>query len=175
MEGLIKHVLDTKVQPAALGTSFRPERRTFELWPLVQRLIIDLDSVSSQHDITVINEIPRSLAVWADAGLVSQVFQNLLGNAFKYAARGRVVVSAREDGDKVTCVVHDNGAGIPLEMLAKVFDKLESDPDKDGTGLGLAIVKQIVEAHGGTVIAESTHGAGAMFTFTLPARSETVA
>jgi signal transduction histidine kinase len=139
---------------------------------LVQRLIIDLKSVSSEHDIEVVNEIPRPLRVWADAGLISQVFQNMLGNAFKYAARGRVVVRAREEGGTVTCVVHDNGAGIPLEMLAKVFEKTASDPDKTGTGLGLAIVKQIVEAHGGSVSAESVHGAGATFTFSLPPKTE---
>jgi two-component system phosphate regulon sensor histidine kinase PhoR len=172
VEGLIKHVLDTKVQPSAFGSSFQPECRTFELWPLVQRLVIDLESVSSEHGIAVVNEIPRVLRVWADAGLISQVFQNLLGNAFKYAARGRVVVSAREEGGMVTCVVHDNGAGIPLEMLAKVFDKSATDPEKTGTGLGLAIVKQIVEAHGGTVSAESVHGAGATFTFSLPSKED---
>jgi two-component system, OmpR family, phosphate regulon sensor histidine kinase PhoR len=169
LEDLIKKVLDTKLQPAATGSSFTPERRTFELWPLVQRLILDLEAVSSAHDIEVVNEIPHTLTVCADAGLISQVFQNLLSNAFHYAARGRVVVSAREDGAGVTCEVHDNGAGIPLEMLAKVFDKLATDPDKTGTGLGLAIVKQIVEAHGGTVNASSVHGAGARFTFTIPA------
>ena len=168
VEDLIKKVLDTNVQPSALGSSFRPERRTFELWPLVQRLILDLRSVSSQHAIEVVNEIPPTLTVFADAGLISQVFQNLLGNAFKYAAQGRVVVSARDEAGTVTCVVRDNGAGIPLEMLAKVFDKLASDPDKAGTGLGLVIVKQIVEAHGGSVSAESTQGAGATFTFTIP-------
>lgn len=64
--------------------------------------------------------------------------------------------------------MRDNGAGIPLEMLAKVFDKLATDPAKEGIGLGLAIVKQIVEAHGGTVSVDSTHGAGAAFTFTIP-------
>lgn len=168
LEELIRKVLDTKVQPSAMGSSFRPERRTFELWPLVQRLILDLDSVSSEHDIEVVNEIPHMLTVCADAGLISQVFQNLLGNAFKYAARGRVVVSAHPNDGVVTCVVHDNGAGIPLEMLGKVFDKLATDPDKGGTGLGLTIVKQIVEAHGGTVSAESVHGSGATFSFTIP-------
>jgi signal transduction histidine kinase len=168
VEDLIKRVLDTKAQPAALGSSFDPELRTFELWPLVQRLILDLRSVWSKHDIEVVNEIPRALTIHADAGLISQVFQNLLGNAFKYAARGRVVVSAQDNGDSVSCVVHDNGAGVPLEMLSKVFDKLATDPEKEGTGLGLAIVKQIVDAHGGTVTAESTHGVGATFSFTLP-------
>jgi two-component system phosphate regulon sensor histidine kinase PhoR len=138
----------------------------------VQRLILDLRSVSSKHDIEVVNEIPRTLTVCADAGLISQVFQNLLGNAFKYAARGRVVVSAQARDGAVSCVVHDNGAGIPLEMLARVFDKTATDPEKTGTGLGLAIVKQIVEAHGGTVSAESVLGSGAAFTFTLPTTAD---
>lgn len=170
---LIKKVLETNVQPSGAGSSFRPELRRFELWPLVQRLIVDLRAVSSKDDITVVNEIPRALTVCADAGLLSQVFQNMLGNAFKYAAQGRVIVSAREDAGTVTCTVHDNGAGIPLEMLAKVFDKMATDPTKEGTGLGLAIVKQIVDAHGGTVSAESSHGAGATFTFTIPTPPET--
>lgn len=173
VETLIKRVMDTNARPAAMGSAFTPERRKFELWPLVQRLILDLQAVSSKSDIQVVNEIPRALTVFADAGLISQVFQNLLGNAFKYAAQGRVVVSADSAEGMVTCIVHDNGAGIPLEMLAKVFDKLATDPNKDGTGLGLAIVKQIVEAHGGTVHAESVHGAGAKFTFTIPTSQDT--
>ena len=169
VEDLIRKVLETKAVRPAQGSSFRPEFRTFELWPLVQRLILDLQAVSSKHDIKVVNEIPRALTVCADAGLISQVFQNLLGNAFKYAARGRITVSAQEGGGAVACVVHDDGAGIPREMLGKVFDKLATDPEKAGTGLGLAIVKQIVEAHGGIVTADSVEGAGATFSFTIPA------
>ena len=169
VEALIKRVMEANVLPSGMGSSFRPERRKFELWPLTQRLILDLRSVASKHAIEVVNEIPHALIIDADAGLIAQVFQNLLGNAFKYAARGRVVVSASEDAGTVTCTVRDNGAGVPLEMLSKVFDKLATDPEKEGTGLGLAIVKQIVEAHGGTVNAESIHGTGATFTFTIPA------
>lgn len=172
VEDLIKQVLETNVQPSGMGSSFRPELRRFELWPLVQRLILDLRSVSSKNTIEVVNEIPPALTICADAGLISQVYQNLLSNAFKYTARGRVVVSARDDAGTVTCVVRDNGAGIPLAMLAKVFEKLATDPDKGGTGLGLAIVKQIVDAHGGTVSAESTDGAGATFSFTIPTPQE---
>jgi two-component system, OmpR family, phosphate regulon sensor histidine kinase PhoR len=168
VQELIKRVMETNIQTT--GSSFTPEKRTFELWPLVQRLIRDVSPLSSKSDIEVVNRIPPSLAVYADAGLISQVFQNLLGNAFKYAASGKVIVSATAEPDAVTCVVHDNGAGIPLEMLSKVFDKLTTDPTAEGTGLGLAIVKQIVEAHGGTVSAESVHGSGATITFTLPAQ-----
>ena len=170
VDELIERVLKARAQPAGTGSSFVPERRIFELRPLVQRLILDLRAVASKHDVEVTNQIPSALTIFADAGLISQVFQNLLGNAFKYAAQGRVVVSARDDEGTVTCTVRDDGAGIPLEMLARVFDKMASDPDKEGTGLGLAIVKQIVEAHGGTASAESTQGAGATFTFTIAAR-----
>jgi signal transduction histidine kinase len=165
---LITKVLEVKLPPSALGTSFRPERRTFELWPLVERLIIDLQSVAAKDEITVVNQIPHSLTMFADAGLISQVFQNLLGNAFKYATRGRIVVSASEGESAVECVVEDNGTGIPLELLSKVFDKLATDPEREGTGLGLTIVKQIVEAHGGTVAAESIEGSGAKLRFRIP-------
>ena len=172
VEDLIKKVLDTHLQPTGMGSSFRPERRIFELWPLVQRLILDLESVSSKQGIAVKNEIPPTLTICADAGLIAQVFQNLLGNAFKYAAHGRIVVTAQADEGLVTCVVRDDGAGIPAEMLDRVFDKLATDPTKEGTGLGLVIVKQIVEAHGGTVTAESIHGRGATFSFTIPSLSD---
>jgi signal transduction histidine kinase len=168
LEDLIKRVLDIRALPLAAGTSFRPERRTFELWPLTQRLISDLRPVWSKDAIQVVNDIPRALTIFADAGLISQVLQNLLGNAFKYTAGGRVVVSALDEPGTVTCTVQDNGAGIPPELLPVVFDKRTSDPEKDGDGLGLVIVQQIVEAHGGTICAESVHGHGATFRFTIP-------
>jgi signal transduction histidine kinase len=167
IETLIRRVLDSSVRLEELSGSFHPKRRSFELRPVVDRLLGDLRSIYSKEGIEVVNEIPAGLSLFADSALISQVFQNLLGNAFKYAAHGRVVVSARKEAGAVTCVVQDNGAGIPLELLANVFDKLTSDPDKPGTGIGLTIVKQIVEAHGGSVSAESTHGAGATFTFSI--------
>ena len=78
-------ILKTKeLESSAVGSSFRPERRRFELWPLVQRLVVDLRSLSSKEAIEVVNEIPPSLTVFADAGLISQVFQNLLGNGAAY-------------------------------------------------------------------------------------------
>jgi signal transduction histidine kinase len=174
MGGLVNKVLEASMHPPGAGSSFRPERRLFDLWPLVQRLVIDLRPVAEQQGIEVVSDIPRTLTVFGDAGLVSQVFQNLLGNAFKYTPQGRVILRAMEGDEVVTCTVEDNGEGIPQEMLTKIFDKQVTDPGKDGTGLGLTIVRQIIAAHGGVVKAESTPGAGARFTFTLPCAAAAV-
>ncbi len=69
--------------------------------------------------------------------------------------------------------VSDNGSGIPEELLDKVFDKGESDPQNDGgLGLGLTIVKAFTEAHGGRVAVESKELVGSTFRLSLPGRSE---
>jgi signal transduction histidine kinase len=103
--------------------------------------------------------------------MLTLVFQNLISNAIDYTPNGEVVIGAREaeESDAVECWVSDNGAGIPADRLEKVFDKLETDPEKKGgMGLGLAIVKQFVEAHGGEVSVESEVGRGSTFRFTIP-------
>jgi len=147
------------------------ERRTFDLWPLVEALVHDLQPIAHAASTRVINQVPDDLAVYADASLLRRVFQNVIGNAIAYTPRGQVVIGARQFGpDRAfECWVSDNGAGIPQERLEKVFDKLETDPQEEGGwGLGLAIVKTFVEAHDGTVSVESAEGLGSTFRFTLP-------
>jgi signal transduction histidine kinase len=107
--------------------------------------------------------------------MLSLIFQNLISNAIDYTPNGEVIVGARKvkESASVECWVGDNGAGIPADRLEKVFDKLESDPDRrSGMGLGLAIVKQFVEAHGGQVSVESEPGRGSTFRFTIPSGAE---
>jgi signal transduction histidine kinase len=109
---------------------------------------------------------------YADASLIRRVLQNLIANAITYTPQGEVVIGARKtDHDEVECFVRDNGAGIPPERHQSVFDKDQTDPEKDGgLGLGLAIVKTFVEAHNGVVTVESELGRGSTFRFTLPGR-----
>lgn len=147
------------------------ERRAFDLWPLVEALVHDLHPVAHAASTRLVNRVPDDLVVYADAGLLRRVFQNVIANAIAYTPRGEVVIGARQSGAEgiFECWVSDNGAGIPPERLENVFDKSESDPDKDdGWGLGLAIVKTFVEAHDGRVSVESTEGLGSTFRFTLP-------
>lgn len=149
------------------------ERRAFDLWPLVEALIHDFHPVAGTASTQLINKVPDDLVVYADASLLRRVFQNLIANAITYTSRGEVIIEARELGAEgaVECWVSDNGAGIPEERLEKVFDQLETDPQKEGgLGLGLAIVKTFVEAHDGKVTVESKEGLGSTFRLTLPAR-----
>ena len=149
------------------------ERRAFDLWPLVEALIHDFHPAAGTASTQLINKVPDDLVVYADASLLRRVFQNLIANAITYTSRGEVIIEARELGAEgaVECWVSDNGAGIPEERLEKVFDQLETDPQKEGgLGLGLAIVKTFVEAHDGKVTVESKEGLGSTFRLTLPAR-----
>ena len=149
------------------------ERRTFDLWPLVEALVHDLDPLAHGAGTRLVNQVPDDLAVYADAGLLRRIFQNVIANAIAYTPHGEVSIGARQSGAPGTleCWVRDNGEGIAPERLEKVFDKSETDPDKDGGwGLGLAIVKTFVEAHDGAVSVESKEGVGSTFRFTLPPR-----
>ena len=147
------------------------ERRRFDLWPLAEALIHDLHPVAGTDSTRLINAIPEHLVVYADASLLRRVFQNLIANAISYTPRGEVVIGASMTGEGGTaeCFVRDNGEGISEDRRRTVFDKHETDPEKQGgLGLGLAIVKTFVEAHDGVVTVESELGVGSIFRFTLP-------
>jgi signal transduction histidine kinase len=103
------------------------------------------------------------------------VLSNLLANAVKFTPEGGAVrVRVRRRSGAGEIVVADTGAGIPREFLPSVFEPFrQADPSAtrvyDGLGLGLAIVKQVVEAHGGSISADSAgEGHGATFTVRLP-------
>ena len=109
--------------------------------------------------------------VRADATRVGHAFSNLLNNAMKYTFRGgTVLVSARASADFVEFIVADTGIGIPRQYLPRIFEKFFRVPGQEGdsgAGLGLAIVKDVVNAHGGRIVAESAEGKGSTFRFTL--------
>lgn len=118
----------------------------------------------------------RRCIVLGDAARLRQVTVNLLANAVKFTASGgRVRVRVTCDEHVVVLTVGDTGIGIHRDFLPHVFDRFQQG-DVNGTtglGLGLAIVKNLVELHGGTVVAASDGiGRGAEFTVTLPRQSQ---
>lgn len=173
LEGLVAKVLEENTN-LQTEVGIKLERREFDLWPFVEVLIHDLNPVAGTGSTRLINKVPDELVVYADASLLRRVIQNLIGNAIKYTPRGEVVIGARELGAEgaVECWVGDNGAGIPENLIERIFDKGETDPEAaGGTGLGLAIVKTFTEAHGGKVTVESKKGLGSTFRFSLPSKS----
>lgn len=150
------------------------ERRETNLRELVEVLVSDLNPLAASSNLNLVNNVPKDVTAFGDAGMISLIFQNLISNAIDYTPGGEVVIGAQKNTDfSAECWVSDNGAGISPERLERVFDKLETDPDKkSGIGLGLAIVKQFVEAHGGQVAVESTVGQGSTFRFTIPYEAE---
>ena len=115
------------------------------------------------------------MPVCVNARLIEQAVVNLLNNAVKFSAPGRlVVVEGRRDGEQWVLSVRDQGCGIAAEHLPRLFERFyrvdkARSRQSGGTGLGLAIVKHIVKAHGGTVSVESTPGQGSTFSIRLPA------
>jgi two-component system, OmpR family, phosphate regulon sensor histidine kinase PhoR len=177
LEGLVQKVLEENTHLEA-DTGIRLERRLFDLWPLVERLIDDTALVSESAGTQIVNRVPDDLVVYADASLLQRILQNLVSNAVKYAPNGIVTIGAKDlvDDNCVVCWVSDNGMGIPEDMQQKIFDKGETDAEReDGTGLGLAIVQTFTEAHGGTVTVESAPGEGSTFRFTLPGKPLAIA
>ena len=117
-------------------------------------------------------DLAEELVVDADIHRLVQVIANLLTNAAKYTPDGgHIALAVHGDGSHARITVHDNGVGIPPELLPHVFDMFvqgERSPDRaeGGLGLGLAVVKNLVERHGGRVAAES-EGPGRGSTFTV--------
>jgi len=113
----------------------------------------------------------------ADELQLTQLFQNLIGNALKFrsASVPRITVSAKEKETEWEFGVQDNGIGIEpqyFERIFMVFQRLHNKGDYPGTGIGLAICKKVVERHGGRIWVESQPGQGATFYFTLPKEQE---
>jgi signal transduction histidine kinase len=100
---------------------------------------------------------------------IGEVLGNLVANALRHTPAGGVVFLAAYQGDDgVEFQVKDTGSGIDPERLPHVFDRFSKTPDSSGAGLGLAIAKSLVEAHGGTIRADSDPS-GTAISFVLPA------
>lgn len=131
-----------------------------------------IDAASHQFMLTL---PPEPITVEGDLVRLAQVFANLLNNAAKYTAHGgQIWLEVTRENARVRVSVRDTGAGIPAEMLPRVFDLFtqvdaHSRNTQGGLGIGLALVRNLVEMHGGTVEGHSEGlGCGSEFVVRLP-------
>lgn len=169
MERLIEDLLDfVRIQAGRLPVEAQPEHIREVIAPVLEQM---KDQLEAKH-LKLEADIPPGLPdVLCDRHRLHQVLSNLLGNAIKFTPeQGGIRVTARDSEQGVEVSVADTGPGIPPEQLSGVFERFwqANAARRSGAGLGLSIAKGIIEAHGGTIRAESRVGLGSTFSFTLP-------
>jgi PAS domain S-box-containing protein len=133
-----------------------------------------LSLVRIPENIQVVNRTQTEPKILVDANKVRRVFLNIIRNAVDAMPQGgTLMISSRQTGGDVELVFTDMGAGMTKETLSKLWTPLFTTKPK-GMGFGLAISKRIVEAHGGSILADSTFSKGSTFTVKLPIKSEEV-
>lgn len=176
MDGLIEDLLQlAQVSRSPL------ERVTVDLSAIALEILEGLQQAEPERQVEV--QIAPGLRVEGDAGLLRNVLENLLGNAWKYSQRRALatielgcqpVPPGSSDLDRPPApvfYVRDNGAGFDMAIADKLFSpfqRLHSAEDFPGTGIGLATVQRILARHGGRTWAEAAPDRGACFYFSLP-------
>jgi signal transduction histidine kinase len=161
-------LIDDVLQYSRVGR-IREEQTQVNLNELV-REVIETIGPAGGIEIRIEKELPTIIC---ERTRISQVFQNLIGNAVKHMDKPAGLVGidcAREDGFWKFSVT-DNGPGIEkenFERIFQIFQTLSPQKTDDSTGIGLTVAKKIVEMYGGKIWVESEVGKGSIFFFTLP-------
>jgi signal transduction histidine kinase len=154
------------------------ERTPTDLAKLIESSLVLLEREMMKYRIQIEAQFEAAPPAFVCGNEIQQVLLNLLTNARQAMPRGgRILIRIAHDtaADTVDLTVRDSGAGIPPDVLTRIFDRYfttKSGPDasgKGGTGVGLAMCREIIESHQGKIRVESTVGVGTAFTLKLPA------
>jgi signal transduction histidine kinase len=167
---LLNDIIDiSKIETGQIELSLKPTNLRQVIDELKQRYEL---LVTSKGVVFVFRPDKGQEALWlnTDEHRVNQVLNNLLSNALKHTATGKIEMAYELQGDRVKFWVKDTGNGIDSDDLKHIFERFYQGRENrmGGTGLGLAITKSIVERLGGEIGVESSPGNGSMFWFTHP-------
>jgi signal transduction histidine kinase len=177
---LIKNNDDLLAMVNKLLDIYHYEAGTFQLLldrlsfkELIKNSLNTLAPMADAKEILIENKVSSNLAmIKADADQINRLLVNLIGNAIQHLPNGsRVTLNIIIKQYDLELVIHDNGPGIPPELLSYIFERYFVMGQKSrqiGSGLGLSICKMIVKLHGGTIRVESELGQGSTFFVTLP-------
>jgi two-component system phosphate regulon sensor histidine kinase PhoR len=180
LSGLVNELLElSRIESGQMPMTIEP----VEAEQLVREVMARMLPLAQRHRVRLRTEIERGeIRVAVDSKLITRVLFNLVHNAIKFTPSGGLIVigtAPQAEQPLQRFFVRDTGVGIREEELSRVFERFyKADrarskanfvgPGGGGTGLGLAIARQVVEAHGGRMMVESTVEKGSTFTFTLP-------
>ncbi len=167
----MKQLIEDLLAYSRVGTRGK-EVRPVQLQVALDRALVNLRAAIEASDAHITHDtLPE---VSADDTQLTQLLQNLIGNAIKFRKKDetlRIHVGVQDSGEGWRFSVSDNGIGIEpqyFERIFMVFQRLHTRDEYPGTGIGLAICKKVVDRHRGRIWVESAHGKGSTFVFTLP-------
>jgi signal transduction histidine kinase len=141
---------------------------------MLERMVKSYDHLAAQQKVSLVVQADPGLPeIRLDPDRMAQVFGNLITNSLRYTPEdGKIILAAGQEDNMLVFSVEDNGQGILPDALPHIFDRFyRADPARaqgSESGLGLAIARSIVEAHGGTISAESEVGKGTKVKFDFP-------
>lgn len=161
-----------KIMAMASGKLF--EKSWLAVDALLDDVLLCIGRDFAKDGIRLLRECPLEMTVFGDGILLGQVMMNLILNARRamLSKGGELRISARSTPDGVMVEIVDTGCGMTPEVMSHIFEPFYSGADdrkdRDGNGLGLVFCKQIIEAHDGSICAESEPGKGTTFRILLP-------
>ena len=167
---LVQRILEFSRLQQPRNYEFEP----VDLGALVRETVEAFEGSLGGRQVTfVVEQDGPSPQIIADPAAIEQVLANLLDNAVKYSGDAREVrVRLYSSGGDASIEVIDRGPGLSARDRARIFDKFyrgsAAAGDRKGFGLGLSIIQELVKAHRGRVVVESTPGAGSVFRVVLP-------
>jgi two-component system phosphate regulon sensor histidine kinase PhoR len=170
----LQAILLNLTQLAALDAEgIEVERAPFGAGELVAELVERYQARASAGGLALRAEPSGAdLQVLGDRGKTDQALQNIVDNALKFTRSGEVVVTATSRDAQVEIAVRDTGSGIPPRDLPRIFERFykvdRARGGQPGSGLGLSIARHLIELQGGTIVAESSPGAGTVVRVRLP-------
>jgi signal transduction histidine kinase len=167
----IDQLLDLTRARLAGGVDFRHARQHVDVRALVHNAGDELRAIAPSRALAI--EATGNTEIIGDPGRLTQLFSNLLANAFTHGMPDTpITVGIVSGGEAIRVAIHNEGAIAP-ELLPNIFEpfrRTSSSRAPEGLGLGLFIAQQIAHAHSGDLTVESTPAAGTTFTLRLPHR-----
>jgi sigma-B regulation protein RsbU (phosphoserine phosphatase) len=170
MSKMISQLLD--FTRARLGGGITIDPRPMDLADVCAEVIAEIETAHPDRTVLFDTDVDTR-GLW-DRERLAQVVSNLVGNAIQHGnAHSAIDVQLRNNGDRVTLRVHNEGPAIAHDLLPLVFDPFRRQPTHpapraEGLGLGLYICREMIRAHGGEVAVQSSDSAGTTFTVQLP-------
>lgn len=173
---LVNDLLD--VSHIETGRKFEIVLGEFKIAEVIEDVIQENAFLINNKKLKINNQISNDLVLFADRDKIRQVLLNLLSNATKYSAEGRIITfSSSRQKDRIIISVEDQGVGIPELQQKNIFSKFfrasnASSQNSNGTGLGLYIAREVIRAHDGELWFKSKEGLGSTFYFYLPLKEK---